>query len=203
MSSNFDRPFTEKQKLEVYGALSFLVSLGLIICLFFAVCFVNNTSYGIEVSANGFNLAFAAVSGKFKSSSHLFGDVSVPFYYYARAYTRILGVISLLTLFATIALAVATYINVYKGSTKFGMINMAGCFVVAGLFFASFVVALTMNSSDIVPIYCGGNPKCSIGGLTIIPAAFAIGNGILNYFYGKKLVEFNGAKDLENAKTRS
>ena len=191
---------TKKEKLELFGTFSFLISLGLIICLFFAVCFVNNTDYGIEVSANGFNLAFATISGKFKSSSDLFGNVAIPFYYYAKTYTIILGVISLVTLFATISLTVTTNMNIKKKSTEFAKINMIGCFVIAGLFFVSFVVALIMNASDILPIYCSGNPKCSIGGLTIIPALFAAGNGVLNYFYGKKLVEYGDAEEVENAK---
>lgn len=195
MANEIDKPYSKKEVLELFGSGSFLIFIGLILCMFFMVCFVNNTEYGIEVSANGFNLAFATISGKFKSLDDIFGNVAIPFYYYAKVETIICGILSLITLFSLVAFVVLSYLNIKKPTEKMAKINMIGSFVIAGLFLTTFVVALVMNASDILPIYCSGNKKCSIGSLSIIPAAVGVGNGFLNYFYGKKIAEFENSPE--------
>lgn len=57
----------------------------------------------------------------------------------------------------------------------------------------SFITALSMNRSDILPVYCSSNPACSIRSYTVIPAVIllaAIAFNLAVYFQHRSAARF-------------
>ena len=61
----------------------FLLSILLLALFFCDLSYIHNTDVGREVSVSFWSYALATVSGSFSSPAAVFGDIAVPFYYYA------------------------------------------------------------------------------------------------------------------------
>ena len=171
----------EKKFADKVGKLKVFPIIGAASALVTAVLFFLNWGYiyntdiaGNEVSFTGYNIISAAISGKFTEAADAFGDIAVPFFYYAPEYVKALAVLSSLALAASILAVTA---NVISLAYKKPAIDLAAAIlhvVCAALLAACFAVALSMKNSNILPVYCSGNPACSIGSLAIIPAITAL-----------------------------
>ena len=84
----------------------FLLSILLLALFFCDLSYIHNTDVGREVSVSVWSYALATVSGSFSSPAAVFGDIAVPFYYYAETGTVLTGILSLVLVIAALALAV-------------------------------------------------------------------------------------------------
>lgn len=168
-----------------------------LLCYFFSWAYIYNSTpgVGVEVGASGFSYMIAALTGKYSSSSGVYGDIAVPFYYYAGNYCKTLGA---LTLISMICLIVAVALVVVAFIVKKHEVSLASAVLFLAnsvLLLCCFIEALSMKNSRILPIYCNGNPKCSIQSLAIIPFIVSLLSLAANvyatvkYFMIKKSVE--------------
>ena len=88
----------ECKKLHPYtmAALVMLLLAFLMFFLHFADIYNTDIS-GIEVAVNGFSFMFAGITRQFTSTSKIYGDLAVPFYYYAESYCNMLAPFALIS----------------------------------------------------------------------------------------------------------
>lgn len=168
-------------KKNVNKILPFYIVSAVICVITLLFYFLNWTyiyNYGIaqkvEVGASGFSFSIAAVTGKYSSTDKVYGNLAVPFYYYAKSYCEKIGVFTILSLVFIIASAGVSFAVFFTKKQWLALISIGLCVAGAAMLFVSFGIALSMKNSRILPVYCGGNPKCSIRSLTIIPALIAL-----------------------------
>ena len=159
-----------KEKILSFYLVSAGIGLVAILFYFFNWVYIFNTTQGVgvEVGCNGFNFLIATLTGKFSSTSKVYGDLAVPFYYYAAKYCKTLGVVTLISivcLILSIGFSVAAYFTKKQELSIGSVVLLIVC----------FTVALSMKDSDILPVYCSGNPRCSIESLAILPAIVVCG----------------------------
>ena len=163
-----------------------LAAIALALLLFFASwAHVYNTDMndgagGWEVSVDGWACLAAGVTHDYTSSSPVYKDMAVPFYYYAPGSVETL---CLLTLAAFVAAAVSLILQLAASMGKrHGLLLPAGVACAAGgaLLAACFASALSMSGSDILPLYCSYNPACSIQSQAVLPAVCMLGGAALN-----------------------
>lgn len=162
------------RKLNVFNGGGLLLSVLALLLFFVDWAQIFNTGIpGTEVSFSGFNVLIASVSGYTKTGK-AYGDVAIPFYYYAEKYIERLGALTWLALILLIAIV---SLQIIALATKKPVMNYITTVIGLLLFVVltiAFVVALGMNDSQILPIYCSGNPACSIRSYAIIPAIAAL-----------------------------
>ena len=142
----------------------------------------NTDIYGSEVSVSGWSYLIASITGHYASVSSVYGDLAVPFYYYAESYVVSLGT---WTLLAGIALILSLAVQIVATARKSPVLHIPSAVlsILAAVFLIiAFASALSMKNSDILPIFCSGNPACSIRSSAIAPALFAIGAAVLSIF---------------------
>lgn len=187
---SLDTELTDEDKINVLRAGSLFFLGVLLLFFFFGWCYIRNTKEGVEVGMNGWNFICLSFTWKFSSANKaMFGDVAVPFYYYAQAFIVILTIMAMIIFYVTIALVVLAIFNLAKRSVKITTTMIVLSIVNSVTLLASFVTALAMNASDILPIFCSGNPACSIRSLIILPFLVSALVLVLNIFLRKKLLE--------------
>ena len=135
-----------------------------------------------EVSFSGFNTLFAAFSGNYSSADKAYGDIAVPFYYYAAKYIKTLGVFTVISAIMLLPVLASQILTLALKKQFFNVVSAALLVIEAGVLIAAFITALSMSGSDILPIYCSGNPACSIKSFAIIPAIAALGAAVPHVF---------------------
>ena len=153
----------------------FLLSILLLALFFCDLSYIHNTDVGREVSVSVWSYALATVSGSFSSPAAVFGDIAVPFYYYAETGTVLTGILSLVLVIAALALTVLSAVVFLKRKYDLLPLLLFAAGVTVLLLVGSLISSLSLNSSQILPIYCSGNPACSIRSDAYFPliAAFA------------------------------
>ncbi len=157
--------------LDIAAACAALVA---VLCFFFDFAQVYNSNSGVEVNVSGFSFAIAALTGKFDSASVIYGDISVPFYYYAEDMSVILGALALMALIATVAVIALQAWAIIKPHKRLHILSIIVSVALAVLLIACFVVGLAMNDSNIISVYCSGNTACSIRSYAIVAAVVAV-----------------------------
>ena len=159
----------------------------------------NTDIAGAEVSFSGFNCLLAALTGGYSSAQALYGDIAVPFFYYAESYVRSLGVLTAvsmgLLLAALVCQIVAWAKKLWPAMLAGAVLNAAAMATLA----ACWITARSMNGSDILPIYCSGNPACSIRSYAVVPAVTALAAlafgvvGAVKYLRARRLLRTQSA----------
>ena len=144
-----------------------LLCVLLLSALMLALCFcdlayIYNLDVGREVGVSVWSFALATISGSFSSPQEVFGDIAVPFYYYAETGTILTGILALLTILSGLALTALAAVLLLKKKYDFLPLLLFAAAVTAVMLLGGIVAALTLNGSQILPIYCSGNPACSI-----------------------------------------
>lgn len=181
----------EIRKFPLIGLAFTLIS----VLLFFVTwASVYNTDISEnEVQINGFNCLIAAFTGKYSTTNPAIGDMSIPFYYYAKSHCEILGI---LTLIAFIASVLNIVVQTLTYITKKHALNVISIFLSLAAFIlliACFATALSMKNAKILSVYCSGNPACFIRSLAFFPALAALGTLLISviaavkYFTAKYL----------------
>ena len=140
----------------------FLLSILLLALFFCDLSYIHNTDVGREVSVSVWSYALATVSGSFSSPAAVFGDIAVPFYYYAETGTVLTGILSLVLVIAALALAVLSAVVFLRRKYDLLPLLLFAAGVTVLLLVGSLISSLALNGSQILPVYCGGNPACSI-----------------------------------------
>ena len=153
----------------------FLLSILLLALFFCDLSYIHNTDVGREVSVSVWSYALATVSGSFSSPAAVFGDIAVPFYYYAETGTVLTGILSLVLVIAALALAILSAVVFLRRKYDLLPLLLFAAGVTVLLLVGSLISSLALNSSQILPVYCSGNPACSIRSDAYFPliAAFA------------------------------
>lgn len=158
----------ECRKLTPYTIVSVCLAAITLLCFFFDWAQVYNLDAGVEVHVSGFSFMLASLTGAFTSEAPIYGNLSVPFNYYAEGYCIAMGVLTLLAVLALAAIIVLLIIGAAKRKYRLWLANAVLSAVAVVLLTACFAVGLAMNGSDILPIYCSGNPACSIRSYAVI-----------------------------------
>lgn len=152
----------------------FLLSILLLALFFCDLSYIHNTDVGREVSVSVWSYALATVSGSFSSPAAVFGDIAVPFYYYAETGTVLTGILSLVLVIAALALAVLSAVVFLRRKYDLLPLLLFAAGVTVLLLVGSLISSLALNSSQILPIYCSGNPACSIRSDAYFPLIAAL-----------------------------
>lgn len=152
----------------------FLLSILLLALFFCDLSYIHNTDVGREVSVSVWSYALATVSGSFSSPAAVFGDIAVPFYYYAETGTVLTGFLSLVLVIAALALAVLSAVVFLRRKYDLLPLLLFAAGVTVLLLVGSLISSLALNSSQILPVYCSGNPACSIRSDAYFPLIAAL-----------------------------
>ena len=152
----------------------FLLSILLLALFFCDLSYIHNTDVGREVSVSVWSYSLATVSGSFSSPAAVFGDIAVPFYYYAETGTVLTGILSLVLVIAALALAVLSAVVFLRRKYDLLPLLLFAAGVTVLLLVGSLISSLALNSSQILPVYCSGNPACSIRSDAYFPLIAAL-----------------------------
>ena len=161
----------------------------ILLCYFFGFSYIWNTDVGSEAGVNGWNYMIACLTWNFKSTSPFYGDLAIPFNYYAKYYVRVLAVATTVTFPILVAYIVLSCLNIRKYKPRLEKIITIVLYALTVAFLACFIIALTMNGSKILPKYCSNNPKCSIASLAIFPFLVSLGASIAHTVFAYKTKE--------------
>jgi hypothetical protein len=158
-----------EDKKKIIAESGLIVGAVLLLCYFFGFSYIWNTGYGSEASVNGWNYFIACITWRFKGTEPVYGNLAVPFNYYAKYYVRILAVTTTVSLAVLIAYILMSAFNIKTFHKKLEVATMVILYILAFVFLVCIVVALAMNGSKILPKYCNNNPQCSIATLAFFP----------------------------------
>lgn len=179
--------------LIVFAATAVLALVGLIVTLATDAVYVHNTSMtedgGREVAVGGAAFLKALFTGNFSSADAGYDDIAVPFYYYAKDWCQPVAILTLLTVvFSALTLAlsaVAAVFAIWKKEYLFTCFTLLSSLFMTVFAIAAFAMALGMSGSQILPVYCQGNPACSIQSDaigTVIVSVLALGGNLFAFF---------------------
>lgn len=172
------------KSLFPFEAVAAAISLLVVLAFFLNWAYVHNTDVGVEVKVSGFNTFIAALTGKYSSAERSVGDMATPFYYYAKTYCETLGVFTIVAFSVAVAQLILSAINLAIAlicKKRFLNYPLAALSIVtAATLIVCFAVALSMKNAEILSVYCGGNVKCSIRSLAVIPAILSLSVAVLS-----------------------
>lgn len=154
----------------ILGATALVAVIVLVVTLCADVVFIHNTGMtengGREVAVRGSALLRALFTGTYTSADAGYDNLAVPFYYYAQAWCRPLAILTFLaavgSALAVLMAAAAAVFAARKREFVLTWFSLAGAVLTWILVTAALAVALSMQGSRILPVYCSGNPACSI-----------------------------------------
>lgn len=146
------------------------------------LCMLTNWAavYNVDIDGNearitGYHCVASGLSGNYTvPNTSSYGDMAVPFYMYAQSCVLTLCKLSIAVMFVVIAHILFGIFTVIARKKLFFVLSAVFSLAEAALFIACYATAQGMNDSQIVPIWCSGNPACSIQSNAIIPAVLAI-----------------------------
>ena len=163
---NLYKEMTLEDKKKVSAESGIVVGILLLLCYFFGFSYIWNTGYGSEASVNGWNYVMACLSRNYKGTEFIYGEfLAVPFYYYARYYVMVLGVMTTASLGILLIYIALSCFNIKTFHKELEMISTVTLYVLAASYLGCIIVGLMMNGSRILPEYCSGNPQCSVATL--------------------------------------
>lgn len=159
----------------------------IVICYFLNWVYVYNSDFGIEVKASGFSFIAAAMSGKYFSADKIYGDLAMPFYYYAESSCETLGAVTLTAFILNVLTIIVLVIAITTKLQGVSFVSVALSLISSVMLIVAFIVALGMKNDRILSVYCGGNPKCTIGSSAVLPAVLAICATAIQWFAARKI----------------
>ncbi len=156
--------------LIIFGLTALLSLVTLILMLVTDAVYIHNTGMtengGREVAVGGAAFLKALFTGTYTSVEPGYDDLASPFYYYAEAWCVPAAIFALICLIAIVLTLVASGVALLLAFRKkefrwtiLPLVASALCTVLCIVFYA---ICLSMSGSQILPIYCSGNPACSI-----------------------------------------
>lgn len=167
LTDKYNKALNKQFPYYVAGLVALAVA---IVCYLFNWVYIYNTASGIEVKVSGFSFLISAITGKYTDASKIYGDIAVPFFYYAETYCKQVGILTLITAIVHILALASCIILVATKKHMLSFVSSVLSLVCSVLLFVVFVCCLSMKNSEILPVYCSGNPNCFIRSLVIISA---------------------------------
>lgn len=183
-----EKQMSEEDKINLCRGASIILLGVMLLFFFFGWCYIYNSKYGVEVGCSGWNFICQSFCWNFKSDSKVFGDMAIPFYYYAKYHVITLEIVTTVIFYLTIILIILAVINLVKPYITVTQISLIISSLYSVVILAAFIVALAMNGSKILPKYCSNNPACSIQSLIIFPFLLSLGILAVNIVLFRKLV---------------
>lgn len=154
----------------LFGAAAILSAVALILALTLDAVYIHNTGLrengGREVAVSGAAFLKALFTGNFSSPDAGYDDLAVPFHYYAGAWCTPAAVFVLLfVLFAAMTLLLSglgLFAVLKKRDFRLCLFTLGASALSLLSSTALYAICLSMKNSRILPIYCSGNPACSI-----------------------------------------
>ena len=183
--------------LFIFPWVALGVSILVLLLMFVTFADVYNKApeVGVEVKVSGWSFVMSGLTGNFTSADKIYGDMAMPFYYYAGEWCESVATFALL---AVIAMIINIVLQVVAAIKKLHILNLASSIlsVLAAVFLIiCYVKGLGMKNGYILSIYCSGNPLCSIRSYAILPAIISLGGAvasgiaIVEYFIAAKLLK--------------
>jgi len=169
--------------IDIFGIIIAAVTLGTILLFFIRFGLVYNTEVGAEVKFTGFSAMIAALSRNYESAEKIYGDIAVPFYYYAKRYMIILSILAAVAFFMLLISLILRVFDIFFDKTAIRYIATLLTLLASFALIACFVAALLMKNGDILTTYCQNNPNCSIRSYAIIPAITALVGAIAGFIH--------------------
>ena len=174
-AENLKKYEATRKRLRAFPVVALVFSIGALLLFLADWAAVFNTAMnGNEVRVSGFNCLTAALGGNFTGTGSAFGDIAVPFNYYAKAATHSL---SYWTIAAFAVACVSIVVNLLAAATNKQPLNVVSAAVFAAegaLLIVCFAIALSMKDANILSGYCNNNPACSIKSQAILPAILSL-----------------------------
>lgn len=149
---------------------------------------------GNEVAITGFNCLSALFTDGFTSTDKSVGDMAVPFYYYAKNECESLSLATLVSLIILCFTIVLLVITIFSKKHNLIAANSVAFLAEAIALIVVYCIAMSMEDGKILPIYCGGNPACSINSMALIPVMISVVGivvgvlGAVKYVKARKLI---------------
>ena len=136
----------------------------------FAEVYNSQLDNPIEVAVRGWSFFVAGLTGDYSSPDAVYGDLAMPFYYYAQEWCETIAIVSI---FAVVFIVLSVAVQAIAAIKKMHGLNLVSAIlglISAVLMIVCYAKGVGMANSDILPIYCSGNPACSIKSYAIISA---------------------------------
>ena len=169
MEQTIKKETSLEDKRKLFAQSGLIIVAVLLLCYFFGWTYIWNTGYGAEVGVNGWNYLIVFFSKGYKNVGAAFGDISHPFYSWAKYYTLVVSTMtfaSFVILLAYLGLSIA---NSVKYKKVLELVTIIVLYALAIAYLACIISALVMNGSKILAKYCSNNPQCSIATLAFFP----------------------------------
>lgn len=161
---------TRKILFIVFGVTALLALITLILLLVTDAVYIHNTDMTDnnqrEVTVSGAAFLKALFTGTYISADPGYDDLAHPFYTFAKAWCPPAAVFSLLSVIlaalALIAAAVALFFAIRKKDCRWTLATVGTTALLTVLTIVCYAICLSMSGSQILPVYCSGNPACSI-----------------------------------------
>ena len=172
------------KNLFLFALIAVGISALILILLFVNFADVYNTSegVGVEVKVSGWSFIMAALTGNFTYPDAIYGDIAMPFNYYAQQWCESVATFALLSLVVILFNAVVQVIAIVRKMYVLNVVSAILSVVTAVLLIVCFAEGLAMKNGEILTTYCNNNPACSIRSFAIIPAICALGSAALSVF---------------------
>ena len=168
--------------LFVFPWIALGVSVLVLLLMFVTFADVYNSAagVGVEVKVSGWSFVMAGLTGNFTSPESIYGDMAMPFYYYAGQWCESVATFALLSVIAVI---INVVVQIIAGIKKLHILNCISAVlsvIVTILLIVCYAQGLAMKNGSILSIYCGGNPLCSIRSFAIFPALISVGGAVVS-----------------------
>ena len=192
----YDSVMRSLPRYTVAGLLLFLLALALFLVPWAEI--YNTDIAGVEVTTHGFSFLAAAITRSFTSTAAIYKDLAVPFYYYAQSWCISIAWATLAAFLGLLVGLIAQVLTVTIKAYACSLICAIGGILGSIGLLIAFILGRSMSTSDILPIYCSGNPACSIHSYAFVPAIPLLIAGVLGLIAYVSYAK--AAKDLEKAK---
>ena len=155
----------------------------------FAEVYNSQLDSPVEVAVSGWSFFVAGLTGDYTSPANVYGDLSMPFYYYAAEWCETLGIVSILAVLIVVLFAVVQLVTILKKTHSLNIAAAVLGLVASVLLIVCYAEGLAMKNGEILSTYCSGNPNCSIKSYAIVSAIILIGATAVNAFAAVKSVQ--------------
>lgn len=182
---------TATKHLFIFPIIALAVSVLVLLLMFVTFADVYNTAegVGVEVKVKGWSFVISALTGQYTSPDAIYGDMAMPFYYYAAQWCESVAIFALLSVLVIIINAV---VQIFTVVSKYHVLNVVSAvlsLLSAVLLIVCYAQGLAMKNGEILSVYCSGNPLCSIRSFAIYPALFALAGCAVSAFAAVKYIQ--------------
>ena len=168
--------------LFIFPWIALGVSVFTLLLMFVTFADVYNSApgVGVEVKVSGWSFVMSGLTGNFTSTESIYGDMAMPFYYYATEWCETVATCSFIAVGVIILNIV---LQIFAGIKKLHILNVVSAvlsLVATILLIVCYAQGLAMKNGGILSIYCGGNPLCSIRSFAIFPAIISLGGVVVS-----------------------